>query len=93
MNHKSYQEIKEFISELIIYIRPEATIEDSTPIGILRLDDIDFTMIAIEIEEKYKIIVDEKTLSNIFFFHEMIEYIVSLINENGTVIHNHPTHV
>ena len=45
MNKKSYQEIKDFILQLITYIRPDFIIEDATPLGTLHLDDIDFTSV------------------------------------------------
>lgn len=88
MNKKSYQEIKDFILQLITYIRPDFIIEDATPLGTLHLDDIDFTMLAIELEEKYRIIVNEKTLSEMFFFYEIVDYVTTLINENGIIVHN-----
>lgn len=85
MNKHSYQNIKDFISGLIIYIRPDVNLEDDTPVGLLQLDDIDFTMLAIELEEKYKIIIDEKALSSLFFFYEIIDYVVALIDESGVM--------
>jgi len=89
MNKKSYDDVKAFILELIIYIRPDHAVEDNTPLGMLALDDIDFTMIAIELEEKYKIIVDEKILAGMFFFYEIIDYVIALIDRSGTIIYTH----
>lgn len=81
MNNERYEEVKDFIFGILAYIRPNMNINENTPLGTFELDDIDLTMIAIECEEKYQILVYEKTIANSFFLQELITYIVNLIDE------------
>lgn len=79
------EEIKDFFFGLVVYIRPNVNIDEYTSVGSLELDDIDFTMLAIECEEKYKIIVDEKTLFNSFFLKDIIDYLIELVKLKETI--------
>lgn len=79
------EEIKDFFFGLVAYIRPNVNIDEYTSVGSLELDDIDFTMLAIECEEKYKIIVDEKTLFNSFFLKDIIDYLIELVKLKETI--------
>jgi hypothetical protein len=79
MNKKLYMDLKEFFLEILTNIRPNMTIEEHTPIGSLKLEDIDFTLIAIECEDKYQIMVDEKSLSGCLFIQDALEYLINLL--------------
>lgn len=79
MNKKLYNELKIFFLELLTYIKPNMNIDENTPFGALKLEDIDFTLIAIECEEKYQIIVDEKIIANCFFIQDAINYLIDLL--------------
>lgn len=85
MKNKMREEIKDFFFGLVVYIRPNVNIDEYTSVGSLELDDIDFTMLAIECEEKYKIIVDEKTLFNSFFLKDIIDYLIELVKLKETI--------
>lgn len=85
-------EIKDFFFGLIVYIRPNVNIEEYTSVGSLELDDIDFTMLAIECEEKYKIIVDEKILFNSFFLKDIIDYLIELVKSKETIYYQVTKH-
>jgi hypothetical protein len=80
MKNKLREDIKDFFFGLVVYIRPNVNVDEYTSVGSLELDDIDFTMLAIECEEKYKIIVDEKILLNSFFLKDIIDYLITLID-------------
>lgn len=79
MNKKLYIDLKNFFLELLTYIKPNMNIDENTPFGALKLEDIDFTLIAIECEDKYKIMVDEKVISNCFFIQDAIDYLINLL--------------
>jgi hypothetical protein len=83
MNKTLYIDLKEFFFEILTYIRPNMTIEEHTPIGSLKLEDIDFTLIAIECEDKYQIMVDEKELANCLFIQDILEYLMKLLQDKG----------
>ncbi len=79
MNKKSVKEIKDYFFSLLIYIRPNSAITEDTPCGELELEDIDYTLIAIECEENFKVVVDENVLINCFFVEDALQYLISLV--------------
>lgn len=79
MKDKLYIELRNFFLELLTYIKPNMNIDGHTPLGSLKLEDIDFTLIAIECEEKYQIIVDEKKFASCFFVQDAIDYLFNLL--------------
>jgi hypothetical protein len=79
MNKKLYEELKIFFLELLTYIKPNMNIDENTPFGSLKLEDIDFTLIAIECEDKYQIMVDEKVIATCFFIQDAIDYLANLL--------------
>ena len=85
MNKKLYLELKNFFLELLTYIKPDLNIDENTPFGALKLEDIDYTLIAIECEDKYQIMVDEKVMASCFFIQDGIDYLINLLeNKNKT---------
>lgn len=83
MNKKFHDEIKEYVLGLLTYIRPNFSIDENTMFSELALEDIDFTLIAIECEENFKVIVDENILSNCFFVKDVLDYLISLLKEQN----------
>jgi hypothetical protein len=79
MNKKSVKEIKDYFFSLLIYIRPNSIITEDTSFGELELEDIDYTLIAIECEETFKVVVDENVLINCFFVDDALQYLISLV--------------
>ncbi len=80
MNKKIYIDLKDFFLELLTYIKPNMNIDENTPFGALKLEDIDYTLIAIECEEKYQIMVDEKIIASCFFIQDAIDYLMNLLD-------------
>lgn len=83
MNKKLYVDLKDFFLELLTYIKPNMNIDENTPFGTLKLEDIDYTLIAIECEDKYQIVVDEKIIANCFFIQDAIDYLTNLLEERS----------
>ena len=78
MNQESLDLVDFFLS-LLAYIRPDMNIDLNTIFLSLKLENIDYTLISIECEEKYKIIVDEQTLASCIFFRDAITYLEGLL--------------
>lgn len=77
--NKDFLELKDFFLSLLAYIRPDIAIDISTPFTILKLNDIDYTLLSIECEEKYQIIVDEDLLTNFILVKDALHYLEDLI--------------
>lgn len=77
--NKEFLELTDFVLGLLAYIRPDMTIELFTPFMNLKLDSIDFTLISIECEEKYQIIVDEEILGNCMIVNDALVYLFDLL--------------
>jgi hypothetical protein len=78
MNQESLDLVDFFLS-LLAYIRPDMNIDLNTIFLSLKLENIDYTLISIECEEKYKIIVDEQTLASCIFVRDAITYLEGLL--------------
>lgn len=78
MNQESLDLVDFFLS-LLAYIRPDMNIDLNTMFLSLKLENIDYTLISIECEEKYKIIVEEQTLLSCIFVRDAITYLEGLL--------------
>lgn len=78
MNQESLDLVDFFLS-LLAYIRPDMNIDLNTMFLLLKLENIDYTLISIECEEKYKIIVEEQTLASCIFVRDAITYLEGLL--------------
>lgn len=78
MNQESLDLVDFFLS-LLAYIRPDMNIDLNTMFLSLKLENIDYTLISIECEEKYKIIVEEQTLVSCIFVRDAITYLEGLL--------------
>lgn len=78
MNQESLDLVDFFLS-LLAYIRPDMNIDLNTMFLSLKLENIDYTLISIECEEKYKIIVEEQALVSCIFVRDAITYLEGLL--------------
>ena len=81
-------EIKNFILEILTAIRPEYEINEYIPFAELKLDEIDYTLIAIECEEKFQIHLDEKVFFDFIYIKDAIHYISDLLELKKTSHYN-----
>ncbi len=80
MNQESLDLVDFFLS-LLAYIRPDMNIDLDTMFLSLKLENIDYTLISIECEEKYRVIVDEQALGSCIFVRDAILYLEGLLVE------------
>jgi hypothetical protein len=74
-------DLVDFFLSLLAYIRPDMNIELETMFLSLKLESIDYTLISIECEEKYRIVVDEGVLGSCVFVKDAIFYLETLLEE------------
>jgi acyl carrier protein len=74
-------DLVDFFLSLLVYIRPEMIIDLDTFFLSLKLENIDYTLISIECEEKYKVVVDEKKLQGCLRVQDAIVYLEELLEE------------
>jgi acyl carrier protein len=75
MNRKKYTDIKNFFFELLAYIKPGISFDEDSLLSIFELDDVDYTFLAIELEEKYSASVEEDALRECFSLKDVVTYI------------------
>lgn len=77
--NQEFLELSDFFLSLLTYIRPEVNIDLNTSFLSLKLENIDYTLISIECEEMYKIIVDENFLLHCVVVKDAINYLFNLL--------------
>jgi acyl carrier protein len=67
--------VNKYLIGLLKSMCPDKNIDEKTSLALLELEDIDYTELAIELEEKYEILLDELKIEKMLIVKEIIDYV------------------